>query len=69
MREISPAIGVSVDDYLRLAPEIKPLIMEIRRKKQAGDRLRPSTSLVDRSQILTKEVREKLLDRVAELVD
>jgi len=42
MREISPAIGMSVDEYLNLAPEIRPLIAEIRRQKEAGERLRPS---------------------------
>jgi hypothetical protein len=69
MREISPAIGMSADEYLNLAPEIKPLVTEIRRQKQAGERLRPSVSLVDRSQILTAESRGELLDKVAALVD
>src|ERR1700675_3402222 len=69
MREISPAVGVSVDEYLKLAPGIKPLITEIRRQKEAGERLRPSASLIDRSQMLTKESREKLLNKIAELVD
>jgi hypothetical protein len=40
MREISPAIGMSVEEYLNLAPEIRPLIMEIRRQKESGSRLR-----------------------------
>jgi hypothetical protein len=69
MREISPAVGMSADEYLNLAPKIRPLIMEIRRQKQAGERLQPSASLVDRSQILTVESRRKLLDKVAALVD
>jgi len=69
MREISPVVGVPVDEYLKLVPQIKPLIMEIRRQKEAGGRLRPSTSLIDRSQMLTKESREKLPDKVAALVD
>jgi hypothetical protein len=69
MREISPAVGMSVDEYLNLAPEIKPLIMEIRRQKEDGERLRPSAALVDRSQMLTPESRRKLLDRIAALVD
>jgi len=63
MREISPAVGVSVEDYLKLAPEIKPLITGIRRQKEVGERLRPSTSLIDRSQMLTEESRGKLLSK------
>lgn len=69
MREISPAEGMTVDEYLNLAPEIRPLITEIRRQKEAGERLRPSATLVDRSRILTSDSRMKLLDRVAALVD
>jgi hypothetical protein len=69
MREISPAEGMSVDEYLNLAPEIRPLIAEIRRQKEAGERLRPSTTLVDRSQMLSPESRTKLLDKIASLVD
>jgi hypothetical protein len=69
MREISPTVGMSVDEYLNLAPEIRPLITEIRRQKEAGERLRPSAALVDRSQMLTPECRRKLLDKIASLVD
>ena len=58
MREISPAVGVSVEEYLKLVPEIRPIITEIRRQKEVGERLRPSTSLIDRSQMLTNESRE-----------
>jgi hypothetical protein len=63
MMEISPAVGMSVEEYLNLAPEIRPMIMEIRRQKEAGQRLRPSTSLMDRSRILTTEARMKLVQR------
>jgi hypothetical protein len=69
MREFSPAVGISVDEWLNLAPEIKPRIMEIRRQKEAGERLRPSMSLLDRSGILTPKSRMALLDRIAALVD
>lgn len=69
MREISPAVGVSVEEYLKLVPEIRPIITEIRRQKEVGERLRPSTSLIDRSQMLTNESRGKLLDKIAALVD
>ena len=69
MREVSPAVGVSVEEYLKLVPEIRPLIAEIRRQKEVGERLRPSASLIDRSQMLTEESRGKLLDKIAALVD
>jgi hypothetical protein len=69
MREISPAIGMSVDEYINLAPEIRPIIEEIRRQKRADERLRPSASLIDQSKILTAEAREKLVDKIAALVD
>jgi hypothetical protein len=60
---------MSVDDHLNLAPEIRPLIMEIRRQKEAGEGLRPSVALIDRSQMLTAESRMSLLDKIADLVD
>jgi hypothetical protein len=69
MREISPAVGMSVDEYINLAPEIRPLITEIRRQKEAGERLRPSSALVDRSRMLASESRVRLLDKIAALVD
>jgi len=70
MREISPAAGVSVDDYLKLMPDaMKRIVEEFRRQKQNGERLRPSTSLIDRSQMLTAEARRKLLNKIAALVD
>lgn len=70
MREISPAVGVSVDDYLKLMPDaMKRIVAEIRRQKQNGERLRPSTSLIDSSQMMTAEARRKLLDKIAALVD
>lgn len=59
---------MSVDEYLNRMPAIRPLITEIRRQKEAGERLRPSAALVDRSQMLTPEFRRKLLDRIAALV-
>jgi hypothetical protein len=69
MREISPGVGVSVDEYLQLVPAIKPLVLAIRRQKETGGRQRPSTSLIDHSQLETKDFRGKLLDKVAALVD
>ncbi len=70
MREISPRVNVSVEDYLkRLSPQDIVMVEEIRRQKQAGLRPRPSTTLVDRSSLLTNEHRRSLLDAAAVLVD
>ena len=70
MREISPAVNVSVDDYVEvLPPEAKRIVEEIRRQKREGVRQRPSVTLIDRSAILTKTIRDRLLDAVAALVD
>lgn len=70
MREISPAVNLSVDDFLAMASdEMIAMVNGIRRAKREGARPRPSTSLIDESKSLTKEKRERLLDKVAELVD
>lgn len=70
MREISPAIGVSVEDWVQLLPaEAKCIVEEIRRQKREGTRQQPSATLTDRSAIMTKPMRDKLLDAVAMQVD
>jgi len=70
MREICPAENMSADEFLDLASEeAKTVVSEIRRQKQNGTRPRPSTKLIDRSLLLAKPQRERLLDAVAELVD
>jgi hypothetical protein len=70
MREISPAIGISVDDWVkRLPSEVRAVVEEIRRQKREGGRSRPSVTLMDRSALLTKPIRGQLLDAVACLVD
>jgi hypothetical protein len=70
MREISPAINVSADEYLRTLPsQIRELIEEIRRAKRADQRRKPSTTIVDHSMLLSGAHRSKLLDTVAMLVD
>jgi len=69
MREISPALYMTAGQYLERCPELKPIAAEIRRQKEAGERTFPSTVLVDKSSMLTKDVREELLDKVAALVD
>jgi hypothetical protein len=67
MREISPAVGISVDDWIRLGvpPELKGIIDEIRRQKRDGERPKPSTTVIDRSTLLSKLQRGKLLDEIA----
>src|SRR5208282_1561461 len=70
MREISPAVGISADDFLRSAPdEVKQIVAEIRREKRAGLRKYPSAKLLDCSRVLTTMQRKPLLDKVAALVD
>jgi len=70
MREISPAVGLSVDDCIELlTPEVRSLVAEIRRQKAAGARSRPSTTLIDRSTLMTRPMRAKLIDAIAALVD
>jgi len=70
MREISPAIGLTVDEYMdRTGYLFRPLVEEIRRQKRAGIRSRPSSSIVDQSALLTAPHRASLLDKVATLVD
>jgi hypothetical protein len=70
MREISPRTDISVDDYVGMLPaELRRGVEEIRRQKREGTRARPSGTLIDRSGIMTKPMRDKLLDAVAMLVD
>ena len=70
MREISPAVGLSVDDYVKMIPaEMKRIVDEIRRQKRDDTRPKPSAILIDRSEIMTQPLRSKLLDAVATLVD
>jgi len=71
MREISPAKNLSAEEYVArfLAPQFRPLVRNIRAQKEAGQRPRPSTGLVDRSALLTPERRRQIVDAVAELVD
>jgi hypothetical protein len=70
MREISPAVNATADEFLAtLPPSARQIVAEIRRQKQAGERPKPSSSLVDRSGLQTKAHRHRLLDAVAALVD
>jgi hypothetical protein len=47
MREISPAVGISVDDYVKLLPsELRSVVEEIRRQKRHGARSRRQFFLI-----------------------
>jgi hypothetical protein len=70
MREISPSYNLSTEEFLALAPpEIRQVADSIRQQKIAGDRLVPSTTIIDCSNFLTTPVRFSLIDKVALLVD
>ena len=69
MREISPAVDLSCEDFLECMPGLRPVVVRIRRQKAEGSRPRPSHSLIDKSAVLSSDQRAKLLDKVAELVD
>jgi hypothetical protein len=70
MREISPAVNLSVDEFLQASSqETKGLAQRIRDLKQSGNRPVPSLKLIDKSVLLSAVKRLKLLDRVALLVD
>jgi hypothetical protein len=70
MREISPAENLSADELLSLAPDwVQERAAQVRAAKMQGQRPRPSTTLVDRSDLLLVQIRHRLLDKVAELVD
>lgn len=70
MREISPVENLSADNFLKLAgPEAEKVASAIRSEKRTGTRPHPSSTLIDRSRLLTPSERHRLLDKVAGLVD
>jgi hypothetical protein len=70
LREISPAVNLSADQFLMgLPPVLQKIVLQIRQEKAAGTRSRPSTCLVDRSSLLTAAQRAAILDKIASLVD
>ena len=69
MREISPAVNLSCEELLAIAPNTKPKVGQIRAQKLAGIRILPSSSIEDLSSVLDTTLRAALLDRVATLVD
>lgn len=70
MREISPALNATADQFFAtLPPPMQLLVIEIRNQKAARCRSWPSATLLDRSALLSATQRSALLDKVAELVD
>ena len=71
MREISPANDISADDFLKqyVPSKFHPLIKRIRNQKQKGTRPVPSSTLIDRSSLLSESIRGSLVDKIALLVD
>lgn len=70
MREISPSCIHNCEELLRIGPpEARRVAAQIRDQKRQGTRPRPSMTLIDESSILQAELRAKLIDRVATLVD
>lgn len=70
MREISPALYLSAEEYLRQVPsKIKEMVASIRTQKSAGTRPQPSDYFINNSKLLTPEFRSQLIDKVATLVD
>jgi len=61
---------MTANDFLRLAPtDAQVIAREIRRQKEARSRPLPGAKLIDRSSLLLKPQREKLLNIIAGLVD
>ena len=77
MQNIQQAFIPSGDDNLeslRLSDPttyalVLPVVTEIRRQRDAGERGKPSATLIDRSELMTPVKRTILLDKVASLVD
>lgn len=70
MREISPAENMSVEEYIQLLPnESLKIIEKIRQEKNSENRPVPSSNLIDKSKLLDPNIRCKLIDKVALLVD
>ncbi|MHB8805923.1 MAG: hypothetical protein ACYC7C_11950 [Coriobacteriia bacterium] len=70
MREISPAANMSADEVLAsYGAPFRNRVEALRKQKLQGERLIPSSSLVDKSQLLDDQTRAILLDKVADLVD
>ena len=69
-REILPIEGVSSKDLFNSLPSvIQKKVLIIREEKGNDIRTLPTGSLIDKSELLDKEKRNKLLNKVAKLVD
>lgn len=70
MREISPSLYSTADQYFANLPGWKrELVESVRDQKRLGTRPLPSSTLIDQSTLLTAHCRCRLLDQVANLVD
>ena len=70
MREISPAVNATAEEFLRTLPRsAQELVARIRKERSDATRPRPSNKLLDNSLVLTRPIRSQILDRVANLVD
>ncbi|MBP9811136.1 hypothetical protein KBF38_22720 [bacterium] len=59
----------NLEYVLKFNPALKERVDEIREQKVLGLRLKPSASLIDKSQLLTNDARKALLDKIAFFVD
>ncbi len=70
LREISPAVNATVDEFLNMAsPELRAIAENIREQKRNGTRTVPSRNFIDCSEIKDREFRNDLIDKIAVLVD
>ena len=70
MREISPALSLTPDEFLETLPkEVRCLVAKMRLEKRIGARRLPSSLLIDKSSLLTSKMRQSILDKAASLVD
>ncbi len=70
MREISPAINLSVEEFFKSLPRaMQDRVQRIRLQKREAQRPKPSSLLLDRSLLLTPTQRLAVLDTAANLVD
>jgi hypothetical protein len=70
MREISPAVDLSAENFLKLLPPShQDIVTRIRDQKKSGTRNWPSATTLDRSALLSETARMAVVDAVARLVD
>lgn len=69
MREISPVLNMSYEEFLTVSPNARIHPERIRAQQLAGTRPVPSSSLLDYSTVLQHAITPSLLDKVASLVD